>query len=103
MTIVYPEYVWLATGGKNLNIEQFKPLKERKITLFPDLNCFEAWQAKAVEIRKKGCIVVVSDILERKATDKDREHGLDLADYFVNRDETGLAMTENGYPLMWDR
>jgi hypothetical protein len=26
-----------------------------------------------------------------------------LADYLIKRDESGLAMSENGYPLIWDR
>lgn len=103
MTVIYPEYVWMASGGRNLNIEFLKPIKGRKITLFPDLKCFEAWQAKATEIRQLGGSIQVSDILERNATENDRKQGLDLADYLIKRDESGLAMTENGYPLIWDR
>lgn len=103
MTVVYPEFVWMASGGKNLSIELFKPIRSRKITLFPDLKCFEVWQAKATEMRQLGCSIQVSDILERNATASDRNEGLDLADYLIKRDESGLAMTENGYPLIWDR
>ena len=103
MTVIYPEFVWMASGGINLNIEFLKPIKGRKITLFPDLKCFETWQAKATEIRQLGGSIQVSDILERNATENDRNQGLDLADYLIKRDESGLAMTENGYPLIWDR
>lgn len=103
MTVVYPEFIWMASGGKNLSQEIFEPIRSHKITLFPDLNCFEAWQAKAVEIRKLGGSIQVSDILERNATENDRKRGLDLADYFIKTDDSGLAMTENQYPLIWDR
>jgi hypothetical protein len=103
MTVIDPKFLWMASGGKNLNIELFKPIKGRKITLFPDLNCFEAWEVKATEIRKLGGSIHVSEILETVATEKDREDGLDIADYLIKRDESGLAMSDNGYPLIWDR
>lgn len=74
------EFVWLATAGKgNLNPEKLKPLRGRKVTLFPDLGAYEQWKEKS-----KGLPDVrVSDILERRASREDRDAGLDLADYLL--------------------
>lgn len=75
-----PEFIWLATAGKgNLSLEKLKPLRGRKVTLFPDLGAFEKWDEKS-----KGLPDVrVSNILEKRATPEDRAAGLDLADYLL--------------------
>lgn len=42
-----PEYVWLATGGKqNFKAEKCECLKGRKVILYPDLGAFEDWKTK---------------------------------------------------------
>lgn len=75
-----PEFIWLATAGKgNLTTEKLKPVKGRKVLLFPDLGAFETWQMVAKGLGE----VRVSDILERYATEADRKAGLDLADYLL--------------------
>lgn len=91
-----PEYVWLAAGNINgLNIEKSKVLKERSVILYPDLSkelptrptAFELWSRKAAEIRQAyGCKIIVSDYLEKIASDEEKENGLDIADYFLKLD-----------------
>lgn len=81
---VYPDYIWLATGGKSqLSIDKLKVLKGRTVIMFPDVDGFEYWSNKAKEVETIGCKVVVSDLLEKNATDEDRENKIDLADWLI--------------------
>ena len=104
MTIVLPNYIWIATGGlHNLKMDRCKILAKRKVILFPDLNAFDKWKAKESELLAIGCQVITSDLLERYATPNDKIEGYDLADYFIKRDPTGLwAVNTEGYPLFWN-
>ena len=104
MTALFPEYIWLATGGlNNLIAEKCKPLIKRKIILFPDLNAFDKWKEKEVELLAMGFQVTTSDLLERYATPNDKNEGYDLADYFIKRDpQAGWSMDNEGYPSFWN-
>jgi len=75
-----PGFTWMATGGAAaLNRALLEPLHGRRVVLFPDLGAAgERWAEKAVELG-----VEVSDVLERRATAKDRADGLDVADYLL--------------------
>lgn len=93
-SIFWPQYLWLATGGRNgckwRDPSVFKVLEGRNIVLFPDLGCFESWDhgREIIESHIK-CRIQTSDILEREATPSQREDGLDLADFLLE---------ENGFP-----
>ncbi len=88
-----PNFIWIAAGQlQGLNIAKCKALTDRNIVLFPDLSerkenrmtAFEVWSAKATEImRTYKCKVIVSDLLERHATDTERQSGFDIADYLI--------------------
>lgn len=93
---VMPEYVWLATGGKqNLKAEKCECLKGRNVILFPDLGAFDDWKEKGERIaRRVGFTISVSDTLERIATPQDRDNGLDIADYLIRQIRAGNH-TEN--------
>jgi hypothetical protein len=85
-SIYLPKYIWMATGGKNgISIDRLQRLKGRKLVLFPDLNGYSDWKMKATEISAllPGTSIKVSNILERGATDEERNKGLDLADYLL--------------------
>ncbi len=90
----YPEFIWLATGGVNgcrwYQEAVSQVLKGRNIVLFPDLSksgkVFQEWKQKA-ELMKSflpGSSIVVSDLLERKASALMKEEGADLADFLLN-------------------
>ena len=81
---VYPQYIWLATGGKSqLSIDKLKTLQGRTVIMFPDVDGFEYWSNKAKEVEAIGCKVIVSDLLEKNATDEDRANKIDLADWLI--------------------
>jgi len=75
-----PGCVWLASGGiSNLNGEHCEVLKGRVVTLYPDVNAYNAWQASAEKLMHM-ITLNVSDVLEQYASDEMRSQGLDLAD-----------------------
>ncbi len=81
MSIVLPDFIWMATAGKgNLKEEFIKPLKKRKIILHPDKGEFSQWQKVVIQLKAKGYKIAISEVLEQT----DLEEGEDLADYFVN-------------------
>jgi Domain of unknown function (DUF6371) len=83
-SVYFPSFVWVACGGKEgLGIDKLKVLKGKSVILFPDLNGFDKWNLKAVEMRAFCKSVAVSDLLEQVATDEERASGLDLADYLL--------------------
>ena len=87
---VYPEYVWLATGGRSqLSTDKLRVLKNRTIIMFPDTDTdgktYALWCEKAKELQAMGCTVTVSDLLERMASDEDKAAGLDIADYLIRQ------------------
>lgn len=85
----YPEFIWLASGGLGgLNKEKSKVLLNRRVMLYPDLGKavgknptpFEQWAKFGKEMGFN-----VSNILEDWGTDRDREQGLDLGDYWLGK------------------
>lgn len=80
-----PEYVWLATGGKqNLKSDKCACLKGRDVIVCPDLGAFDLWSEKMREIANKcGFDARLSDFLENIASDKEKHEGYDIADYLI--------------------
>jgi len=85
--------LWLAVFNlSSLTKEKCKELKGRKVVLFPDLSkdgyAFRKWSERADEFNKSmpGTSFKVSDLLECNANVRDREKGLDLADYLIKLD-----------------
>jgi len=81
---VYPDYIWLATGGKSqLSREKLRPLKGRTVIMFPDVDAYPSWCEKANEMNAMGINAIVSDVLEKNATPEDREAQIDVADWLI--------------------
>lgn len=80
-----PDYIWLATGGKNgcFNRDAMQVLQGRDVTLIPDLGATEQWKVELALLLGICKKVSVSDILERIATKEQRNQGLDIADFFL--------------------
>tara|TARA_R110002126_G_scaffold25802_1_gene87865 strand:- start:1284 stop:2093 length:810 start_codon:yes stop_codon:yes gene_type:complete len=80
MTIVKPEFIWLASGGLTmLNKGKLEPLKDLKIILHPDKGkAFKVWDQYANEWSEYKTIV--SRITEDNPEIQDKG---DLADYYL--------------------
>lgn len=80
-----PEYLWLATGGKNgsFKMDAMKILNGRDVILIPDLGAWEEWNNKASLLQGVCKSISVSDVLEKSATEEQRKQGLDIADFFL--------------------
>lgn len=96
-SLYFPQYVWLAVGALTyLTADRCKSLEGRKVILWPDLKALEKWQKKADELSAGRWIV--SDFLEKTATDEERNKGLDLADYLTDCHYQDFIL---GYPRSW--
>ncbi len=81
---IFPDYVWLATGGKSqMREEKLRVLSGRTVLLFPDADAYAEWKQRAESMY--FCKVVVSDIIERNATPKQKEAHIDIADWIIFR------------------
>ena len=93
----YPQYVWLAAGGLyELNVDKFKPLRGRKIVLFPDTDpdgmAYRYWCKKAQEVMASpfwegSPPIRVSTILEQHATPAQKAAKIDLIDFLFEQDK----------------
>ena len=103
-----PDSIWLATGGKqNLKEGVCRCLKGRKVIVFPDLGAYGKWKFNIEHIAKRvGFSIKVSDILEKTATDEEKQEGLDIADYLIDlkeqEDNTYQLAKDGLYPLTDD-
>lgn len=78
-----PQFVWLATGGiSNLHRENCNILQGRQVTLFPDLNAYDKWQAKT-EMISRITPCSISRVLQERAMHEEVMQGLDLADFLL--------------------
>ncbi|MBT2161293.1 DUF6371 domain-containing protein [Zobellia barbeyronii] len=92
MSQVFDKYIWLASGSlNNLNENKLHQIKDRKIILYPDLGPKESdnkpynqWKKKSDYLSRKGYDIGISDLLENKATEEQKSHGYDIADYFLD-------------------
>lgn len=97
-SVYLPSFIWVAVGSlTNLNAEKCNILKGRAITLFPDLKGYDKWSSKANELSHLATFTV-SDLLERRATDTERERGLDLADYLCKFSYKDFVLPEPEQP-----
>ena len=80
-----PEYVWLATGGKNgcFNADALRVLRGCQVILYPDIGATDQWQQKLSLLHNLGIEASIFNYLEEVATDNERTAGLDIADYLL--------------------
>lgn len=85
-SVYLPQFIWLACGQlQGLTIDKCKILEGRNVILFPDLKAFDKWSIRAKELSHIARFTV-SDLLEGKANDTEKEKGFDLADYLIKFD-----------------
>ena len=80
-----PEYVWLATGGKNgcFNADALRVLRGYQVILYPDIGATDQWRQKLNLLRSLDIEASIFNYLEEVATDDERTAGLDIADYLL--------------------
>ncbi len=80
-----PQFVWLATGGKNgcFRYENLEVLRGHKVVLFPDLGATEYWRQKTDIMKDMGIEVRIFDYLEKWATPEQRNEGFDIVDFLL--------------------
>ncbi len=96
-SLFLPKYNWIATGGKNgcrwTESSVCEVLKNKTVILWPDLGAYEKWSTSAQSLCTLAKISV-SDLLEKNASEDERNDGLDLADYLLNYDPGDFKQTE---------
>lgn len=82
-SVYLPEFIWLACGSaNNLNEAKTRCLKGRSVVLFPDLGCFYLWNNKIPSLTKLATFTT-STLLKDKASNAEKDKGLDIADYLI--------------------
>lgn len=89
-----PDFVWLATGGMHgsFNSKVMQVLCGREVILFPDLKATEEWKRKTAMLHSICKRVTCSGLLEKMATDRQREAGLDIADFLLMEDTPQMVL-----------
>jgi hypothetical protein len=83
-SMFYPQYVWVAVGAKSyLNTTRCAALKNRDVTLFPDLGAYKDWEHRSNTFQGFAKSVCMDTTLENIATSEMRENKADLADWLV--------------------
>ena len=78
---VFPEFLWLATGGLGQFNDRVKVLLGCQVIAFTGLRACDRWRKKAKDYPLLD--ITVSDYLEKNSTQQQREMGADLADWMV--------------------
>lgn len=79
---IFPGYVWLATGGKSqLSADKLRVLTGRTVILFPDADGYADWKQRAESMT--FCKAIVSDLIEKNATPKQKAAHIDIADWII--------------------
>jgi len=89
----FPQYLWMATGGLgNVQPERFRPLRGRRLVLFPDTDpdgtAFRRWHGATREVMRQpfwegSPPVYVSPVLELRASAEQKARKIDIADYIL--------------------
>ena len=97
----WSEYIWLATGGKSQRNDRLQVLKGRKIVAFADVDGYQEWKEKLSQVR--GLDIMISDVLEKNATEEDRNNHVDIADLLIRqhrKDHIPITPVEERRDLM---
>ena len=89
-----PDYLWLATGGKNgcFNEDAILALRGRDVILMSDLGATEKWIKKSSILEPICKSVTVSTVLEQMATDEQRKAGLDISDFLLMQETKQMIL-----------
>lgn len=93
-SLFIPDFVWLATGGMHgcFNSEAMQVLQGREVILFPDLRATDEWKPKTKMLQSICRRVSCSNLMEKMATNGQREAGLDIADFLLMEDTPQMVL-----------
>lgn len=102
-SLYFPEYVWLATGGKTgAKIQHLEALKNREVIIFPDQDAHSQWEELGSDIKKLYDVdVIISDYVLNYGN-KFGHKNIDLVDVLVKQDKGFKPAIQDSYPLYWD-
>lgn len=91
----YPQYVWLAAGGLGeVQVDKFRPLRGRRVILFPDTDpegmAYRRWYEAAQMVMQQpfwedSPPIRVSTVLEQHASAEQKARKIDLVDFLFDR------------------
>ena len=91
MSEIHPQYIWLASGGlSELQPYKFRPLRGRRVILFPDTDpdgtAYRRWNDISTEVMASSFWegsppIRVSPCLEQKASPDQKSHKIDILDF----------------------
>jgi hypothetical protein len=85
MSILKPDYIWMATGGKQgFNYEILKPIRTYQIIAFPDKGEYNIWLETARKLNATGFNISVDYWIENQTN---LPKGTDLADCLIQNNE----------------
>ena len=92
---VYPTFVWLATGyPANSQLLAFLPLRGRKVVCFPRTDStgsnYLAWLEFAKDLRTFGINISVSDFLEQRSSEAQKNQEIDLLGFLFDSNSKEL-------------
>lgn len=87
----FPQYVWLATGGKSQLNARADILKGRKVVAFADADAVEEW----AEATKKYPFISISNLFA-DLTEEEKQSGFDIADLVVIEKWLDLSNEDRG-------
>ena len=88
---IFPDYVWLATGGKSqMKEDKLRVLSGRTVLLFPDADGYAEWKQRTESMTY--CKAIVSDLIEKHATPKQKADHIDIADWIIFQIQEGKLM-----------
>ena len=89
-----PDFLWLATGGKNgcFNEDAMQVLRGRDVILMPDLGAIEKWNDKSKILEPICKSVTISDVLEQTATAEQHKAGLDISDFLLMQETKQMVL-----------
>lgn len=92
---IFPDYVWLATGGRSgMKEDRLRVLSGRTVLVFPDADAYSEWKQRAGSMT--FCKVIVSDIIEKNATPEQKAAHIDIADWIVSQIREGGVSCKTG-------
>ena len=82
-SMVYPNKVWLATGGKqNLNGERMQVLRGQKVLVYPDADAVQQWRERVTRMKSLGFDILCVDL---HYTESQVETKFDIADLICTK------------------